>query len=87
VVLGRVIMGDDRYLDGGDVDLLRDQVSYRLAAMWLDDAEFAELRRELRRVLEPRLANLQSPGRTRRILATVLLPGDGPERDEAVGDD
>lgn len=82
------LLGDfDRYLDGGDVDLLRDQVSYRLAAMWLDDAELAELRRELRRVLEPRLANPPSPGRSRRILATVLLPGDGPARDQAVGDD
>ncbi len=71
------LIGDfDRYLARGDIDLLRDQVAYRLAAMWLDDAEFAELRRELVRVLQPRLANPPAPGRTRRILATVLLPGD-----------
>jgi hypothetical protein len=69
------LLGDfDRYLARGDVDLLRDQVSYRLAAMWLDDTEFAELRRELARVLQPRLANPPSPGRTRRILASILLP-------------
>ncbi|MFF4186321.1 helix-turn-helix domain-containing protein [Streptomyces sp. NPDC001691] len=71
------LLGDfDRYLARGDVDLLRDQVGYSLAAMWLDDAEFAELRRELARVLAPRLANPPAPGRTRRIYARVLLPGD-----------
>ncbi len=71
------LLGDfDRYLARGDVNLLRDQVGYSLAAMWLDDAEFAELRRELARVLQPRLANPPTPGRTRRIYARVLLPGD-----------
>jgi hypothetical protein len=71
------LLGDfDRYLARGDIDLLRDQVSYHLAAMWLDDAEFAELRRELARVLQPRLANPPAPGGTRRILAGILLPGD-----------
>jgi hypothetical protein len=43
--------------------------------MWLDDAELAELARELNIVLQPRLANPPKAGRTRRILATVLLPG------------
>jgi len=78
------LLGDfDRYLARGDIDLLRDEVSYRLAAMWLSNAEFAELRRELARVLQPCLANPPACGRTRRILATVLLPGEeatpGPE--------
>jgi DNA-binding transcriptional ArsR family regulator len=68
------LLGDfDRYLARGDVDLLRDEVAYRLAAMWLDDAEFAELRREMLRVLEPRLANPPGPGRKRRIFASILL--------------
>jgi len=73
------LLGDfDRYLARGDIDLPRDDVSYRLAGMWLDDAEFAELRRELARVLRPRLDNPPAPGRKRRILATVLLLGDQP---------
>ncbi len=68
----------DRYLaqGRGDIDLLRDGVSYRMAGLWLDDAEFAELLRELLRVLQPRLANPPAPGRKRRILGTILLPGD-----------
>jgi hypothetical protein len=71
------LLGDfDRYLARGDVDLLRDHVGYRLAAMWLDDAEFAELQRELLRVLQPRLAKPPAPGRTRHIMANILLPGD-----------
>ncbi len=66
----------DRYLGGGDIDLYRDGVSYRIAGLWLDDAEYADLLRELARVLQPRLANPPRTGRRRRILASVLLPGD-----------
>jgi len=67
----------DRYIDRGDIDLLRDGVSYRLAGMWLDDDEFGELLRDLARALQPRLANAPRPGRRRRIIGSVLLPGDG----------
>jgi hypothetical protein len=66
----------DRYLSREDIDVLRDGASYRLAGMWLDDAEFADLVRDLVRILQPRVANPPKPGRRRRILATVLLPGD-----------
>jgi hypothetical protein len=72
------LLGDfDRYLAQGDIDLLRDGVSYRIAGLWLDDAEFTELLRELGRVLASRLANPPRAGRKRRILGSVLLPGDG----------
>lgn len=66
----------DRYLQRPHLDPLRDQVGYRIAGMWLDDAEYAELLRDLTRVLAPRLANAPRKGRRRRILATVLLLGD-----------
>lgn len=75
------LLGDfDRYLALGDIDLPRDGVSYRIAGLWLDDAEFSELLLELARVLEPRLAKAPRPGRKRRILGSVLLPGDGADR-------
>jgi hypothetical protein len=71
------LIGDfDRYLAREEIDPLRDGATYNLAGMWLDDAEFAELARELAIVLQPRMANDPAPGRTRRILATVLLPGE-----------
>jgi Helix-turn-helix domain len=75
------LLGDfDRYLARGDVDFLRDGVRYNLAALWLDDAEFADLLRDLARVLQPRLANPPKPGRKRRILGSVLLPGGEASR-------
>jgi hypothetical protein len=81
------LVGDfDRYLARDDIDLLRDGVSYRLAGLWLDDAEYNELLRELLRALQPRLANPPRAGRKRRILGTILLPGDEaarPPGDEA----
>jgi Helix-turn-helix domain len=71
------LIGDfDRYLARETIDPLRDGAAYNLAGMWLDDAEMAELARELAIVLQPRIANEPREGRTRRILATVLLPGD-----------
>ena len=66
----------DRYLAQGDADLVRDGATYRMAGMWLDDREFAELLRDLVRVLQPRVANPPKKGRRRRVLTLVLLPGD-----------
>ena len=74
------LIGDfDRYLARGDVDPIRDGVTFNLAGMWLTDTEFLELGRELYAVLQPRLANPPTPGRERRLLATVLLPGGRPD--------
>jgi hypothetical protein len=73
------LIGDfDRYLARDHIDPLRDGASYNLAAMWLDDGEFAELVRELNIVLQPRVAQPPRTGRKRRILATVLVPGSEP---------
>jgi hypothetical protein len=70
------LIGDaERYLAREDVDPLRDGASYNLAGMWLTDVELMEFGRELYTVVQPRLANGPAPGRTRHILATVLLPG------------
>lgn len=71
------LLGDfDRYLEREDLDPVRDGVGYRLAGLWLDDAEFGEFIRDLTRVVQPRLANPPKRGRRRRILGTVLLPGE-----------
>jgi hypothetical protein len=65
----------DRYLSRDDIDVLRDGVSYRMAGIWLDDAELMEMARDLLTVVQPRLANAPKPGRKRRIFGTILLPG------------
>jgi Helix-turn-helix domain len=70
------LIGDfDRYLARGDVDPIRDGVTFNMAGMWLTDTEFLELGRELYAVLQPRLANAPTSGRRRQLLATVLMPG------------
>ncbi len=66
----------DRYLARDQIDLLRDGVGFRMAGVWLDEAELTELMRDLARVIQPRLANAPRAGRQRRILGTVLLPGE-----------
>ena len=77
------LLGDfDRYLSREQIDLLRDGVGFRMAGMWLDDAEMSEFLRDLARVVQPRLANGPKPGRRRRILGTVLLPGQESDHQE-----
>lgn len=66
----------DRYLDRGDIDFLRDGVSYSMSGLWLDDAELDELLRDIARVLQPRVTNPPAPGRKRRVLGAVFLPGE-----------
>ncbi|HYO39081.1 MAG TPA: helix-turn-helix domain-containing protein [Nocardioidaceae bacterium] len=64
----------DRYLDRGDVDMARDFVGFSQNAMYLTDDEMSEVVEGLRAVLRPRITYPPAPGRTRRLLATVLLP-------------
>ncbi len=73
------LLGDfDRYLSSGAADPLADGVDYRLAAMWLTDAELVEFIRDLSTIAQQRLANPPHKGRRRRLLYTVLLPGSEP---------
>ena len=73
----------DRYLARDKIDPLRDGVSYRTAGMWLDDAELSEFAREFAIIVQPLLANGPAKGRKRRILATILLPGETKPKEPA----
>jgi AcrR family transcriptional regulator len=64
----------ERYLMTGSPDPARDGASYRMGALWLTDAEFAGLMRDLQAAFQPRLANAPGKGRRRRTVYTVLLP-------------
>jgi hypothetical protein len=73
------LIGDaERYLAREDVNPIRDGASYNLAGLWLSDAELTDFARDLYVVVQPRLANGPRRGRSRRILATVLLPAADP---------
>jgi hypothetical protein len=81
----------DRYLAAGAPDPVRDGAAYRVAAMWLNEAEFADFVRDLQTLAQPRLANAPAKGRRRRMLYSVLLPGPeqlatGDELDRAPDD-
>jgi hypothetical protein len=77
------LVGDfDSYLAGGDIDLIRDKVRYRLADLWLTDDELHEMAAEITAVIVPRLKNTPGPGRSRRVLRTFLLPGSEPGGDQ-----
>lgn len=73
-VLG-LVADFDAYLNRGDVDLERDLVGYRRNALYLTDAELTEVIDGIRAVLGPHLGNGPGDGRSRRLLATVLVPG------------
>jgi DNA-binding transcriptional ArsR family regulator len=66
----------DRYLDRDAIDLGRDRVGYRQAALYATDEEVRELTDELRKALAPWLALPPAADRTRRLLTTILVPGD-----------
>ena len=75
----------DRYIAAEPPDPVGDGASYRVAGMWLTDAEFADFLRDLRAVVQPRLANAPGQGRRRRILYTVFLPEPGKPAGRANG--
>lgn len=65
----------DEYLDAGDVDLARDLVGYRQAALYLTDDEMRELVEELGALVRSRMELEPSEKRTRRMLTTIVMPG------------
>ena len=71
------LLGDfDRYLERETVDPLSDGLGYNLEGLWLSDAELEAFVGELAGVLDAHLANGPAAGRRRRLIATILLPGE-----------
>jgi hypothetical protein len=67
----------DRYLATNPADPIKDGAGYRASAMWLTDAEYVDLARDLAEVYLPRLANPPAKDRKRRLLYTITLPAPG----------
>jgi DNA-binding transcriptional ArsR family regulator len=69
------LLGDfDRYMASGPADPAHDGAGYRVAGLWLTDAELADFQRDLAAIALPRLANGPAAGRRRRVLYTIMLP-------------
>ncbi|MEC3956658.1 helix-turn-helix domain-containing protein [Nocardia sp. CDC153] len=81
------LVGDfDRYLARGDIDYVRDGVGYRMTGLWLDDTEFTDFAARLGQAFAPFVGNGPAPGRTLRLLRTVVLPGEHvPDDQSAAG--
>jgi len=78
--LAGIIRDFDLYLERGDIDLLRDGISYRLAGMWLTPAEARKLAGELNEILRPATENPPRRGRKRWYFTSIVLPA--PEESE-----
>jgi DNA-binding transcriptional ArsR family regulator len=65
----------DRFLARDEDDLHRGGGTFRVAAMWLTDQELNEIAVEFVRLLQPYLDRPAAPGRSRRVLRTIVLPG------------
>jgi DNA-binding transcriptional ArsR family regulator len=69
----------ENYLNQGDVDLVRDGVSYRIANLYLTDEEFQELAKEIGALLQKAMLNEPTPERRARNFATIIIP-ESPEK-------
>ncbi|HEX4090304.1 MAG TPA: helix-turn-helix domain-containing protein [Trebonia sp.] len=75
------LLGDfDRYFATEPEDPAGDGAGYRVAALWLTDAELADFRRALAAIVVPLLAHGPADGRRRRMLYTVMLPAPDLQR-------
>jgi DNA-binding transcriptional ArsR family regulator len=72
--LAEIIRDFELYLQRGNVDLVRDGVSYRLAGMWLTDTEARTLARQLNELLVPATRNPPKRGRKRRYFGSIVIP-------------
>lgn len=63
----------DRYLEKSELDLQKDQISYRQAAFYLDDQEMQELINELATAIQKRITYQPNSSRRRRLLTTILI--------------
>jgi DNA-binding transcriptional ArsR family regulator len=77
------LLGDfDRYIATEPEHPGEDGAGYKVAAMWLTDAELTDYLREFTAITQPRLANPPDGDRKRRMLYTVLLPAPEPKHDQ-----
>jgi DNA-binding transcriptional ArsR family regulator len=76
--LASLLDGFGRYLDRGEPDLARDGVGYRQVVLHLADAEVAEMSLAVNAALARFAAQEPGPGRSPRLLATVLMPVGAP---------
>ena len=81
--LAALIREFDLYLERGDIDLIRDGVSYRLSGMWLSKPEAKKLAHDLNTILLAAASNTPKRGRKRWYLGSIVLPAPEQQFPEA----
>jgi DNA-binding transcriptional ArsR family regulator len=66
----------DHYLERDDTNVRQGGATFRIAALWLTDDELRELAARFGKLLQPYLDLPATPDRTRRVVRTIVLPGD-----------
>ncbi|MBP2324981.1 DNA-binding transcriptional ArsR family regulator [Kibdelosporangium banguiense] len=74
--VGGLLADFDGYLARDTPNPTADGVTYQQAALWLTDAEMAELLAEVRAAVTARIGRASSPDRTRRMISLVAMPAD-----------
>jgi len=72
--VGSLIADFGAYLDKPQPNLAADGVGYQQVPLWLTDEEFAELAGELRDAVRSRFDHDPGPGRTRRLVTSIVMP-------------
>jgi hypothetical protein len=72
--LGQLLGYFSRYIQKGDVDIVRDNVAFQIFPFYLNEAEISELGHSLNTALLPYAKNEPSPDRRRLIMGVISLP-------------
>ena len=77
VFTGTLVESVGRYLDHPTANIAEDPLSFRQAALWLDEDEREELIERLRAAIAPYVENAPTSERERLLLSTILVPDKG----------
>jgi DNA-binding PadR family transcriptional regulator len=72
--LGMLLGYFARYIQNGDVDVVRDNLLFQMTPFYLNEDEVLKLAKALQTLLRPYLKNEPSPERRRSILGLMFLP-------------
>ncbi|MGV9367651.1 helix-turn-helix domain-containing protein [Amycolatopsis sp. NPDC003731] len=74
--VGGLLADFDQYLAREPADPTADGVTYQQAALWLTDAEMAELLTAMHTLVTARRGQDPAQGRTRRMISVVTMPAE-----------
>ncbi|NMA60872.1 MAG: helix-turn-helix domain-containing protein [Firmicutes bacterium] len=81
------LLGDyEEYLQGENIDLEQDGVSYRQLSVYLSDGELRKLLTEIRAIVAKVIENEPTTERRLRSITTIVIPKDTREKEDQHGE-